>query len=349
MEARLIGAAALAAFVLGALGTARVRRHALRSGLLDIPNARSSHSVPVPRGGGVAIVGATLLVVLALASAGVVAWRDGCVFALPGLLIAATGYVDDRRSLGAGVRLSVHVLACAVAVLGGGAMPALGVGALVLPAGAAATVVTIVALVWYVNLYNFMDGIDGIAAGTAVVVGATLYALAPAPAVAYPAVALAIAAASAGFLPYNWPPARIFMGDVGSGFLGYALGWCVVAGLRSGTLTLAAALVLLAPFVIDATVTLVTRALRGAKVHEAHRSHLYQRLSRRFGAHRPVTLLYVTSTAGILAPLAAWVGSERAIEGRVVLAVYAAGAAIAVALGAGRDEGPQREAQGPAP
>jgi Fuc2NAc and GlcNAc transferase len=281
---------ALAAFALGWPTAVVVLRTAVRRQLLDEPNERSSHSVPTPRGGGLAFVGVFLLLlpgVVALEPGGA---RLALVLGAGGLAVAVVGLVDDLRDVSAPVRAAVHAVAAviAVAVLG---LP--GGGG---PLSLVAAVLLVVALVWVVNLYNFMDGIDGLAGGQAVVAAVGIALLGGAvPAVA--AAALALAGAVMGFLVLNAPPAKIFMGDVGSGFLGFVLG---VLGLQTwarADVALPVVALLLAPFLLDATGTLALRVLRGERWYEPHRDHVYQRLTRAGLTHRGVSLLYVVLAA----------------------------------------------------
>lgn len=291
-------AVGIAAWVL----TGLVRRYALVTGMLDVPGARSSHAAPVPRGGGIAIVlaflGGSLLgnelprpLVMVLVGAG--------------LPVAAIGLVDDRRSVAARWRLSVHLMAAAWAWAWLGsdvAWPAALQGVLPWPVGAT---VGVLGLAWLLNLFNFMDGIDGLAALQAVFVclgGACLAWLAGTPHAGR--MPLLLAAASAGFLLWNWPPARIFMGDVGSGFLGLMLGVLALDAARLRPELLWGWAALLAVFVADASVTVLRRAWRGERVAMAHRTHAYQRLARRWGGHRPVTVLVGVINLLWLLPLA---------------------------------------------
>jgi Fuc2NAc and GlcNAc transferase len=285
---------AVCALVGAALLTALVRRRALERGALDIPNERSSHSVPTPRGGGIAIV-------LVASAAGVALWLlrriDLALLMalLGGLAVAVVGFIDDRRHLKAGPRLLVHVLAALWALAWLGGLPPVQLGEQLHSSGAGGYVLGILGIVWVLNLFNFMDGIDGLAASEAVFVswgGALIAALAPAMNAVWQPAAV-IGAACCGFLPWNWPPARIFMGDVGSGYLGYLLGVLAVAATRSDPAAPFVWLILGALFWADATVTLVHRVIRGEAAYVAHRSHAYQHLARRFAGHRRVTLLAV--------------------------------------------------------
>lgn len=297
----------------GWLGAWLVRRHALNLGLVQLPNHRSSHQVPTPTGGGIGIVIGVTAAGLLAGFMGLIAWRWPLTLALA-LPLAAVGFIDDRRPVPARLRLALQLLSCGLLLVASGAWQALGpIGFLVL----------LVAGVWWINLFNFMDGIDGLAASQAIfmTLGAVLLGLfaslgsasGPGGPVGVGGSSLSgllplasVAAGCGGFLCLNWPPARVFMGDVGSTWLGFMLfGFAlesVVGG--GGGLHPAVWLVLGATFGCDATVTLLRRMLRGERWTEAHRSHAYQRLARRFGAHRPVTLLVIAVNLGWLLPLA---------------------------------------------
>jgi Fuc2NAc and GlcNAc transferase len=323
----LAGAAAVASLAL----TGGVRRYAIARAVLDVPNARSSHAVATPRGGGLAIAAVVLGATLALAAAGALAPRTAAALA-GGLAVAWIGWRDDRRHVPAGVRAAVHAAAALWAIAWLGGLPAVAVGSAAIPLGAAGGVVAAVAVVWCVNLYNFMDGIDGIAGVEAVTaagtLGAILLAAGRAP---LGTLALVVAGAAAGFLYWNRPRARIFMGDVGSGFLGYVLAVLGIAAENAGGVPgVALAALLLAVFVVDATLTLLRRVARGERWAEAHRSHAYQRAVQSGLSHGRVTLA-VFATNVVLGALA-WraaaapsrVGWSLAAGLALVAALYAA-------------------------
>lgn len=290
--------------------TCGLRRYALARRLMDVPNARSSHSVPTPRGGGVAIVVSFLLALPLLATLNSVPWTVAWALSGAGALVALIGFLDDHGHIAARWRLLAHFVGAgwALACLGG-APPLVLFGA-TLKLGWLGFGLAAVYLVWLLNLYNFMDGIDGIASVEAICVcvgGAALYAMVGKVSLAVPP--LLLAAAVTGFLYWNFPPARIFMGDAGSGFLGIVLG---ILSLQAGWVApefFWSWLILLGVFVIDATFTLLRRLLRGDKVYEAHRSHAYQYASRHFGRHLPVTLAVAAINVIWLLPVALWVGS----------------------------------------
>jgi Fuc2NAc and GlcNAc transferase len=280
---------ALVTFV-SALGTGLVRRYALARAILDIPNDRSSHDVPTPRGGGLAIAVAAVGGIVAAAAIGQIDARMTLALTGGGLLVAGIGWIDDHRHVAARWRGLVHLVAAVWAVSLVGGLDSLRIGGGELPLGLAGSVLAVIGIVWLVNLYNFMDGIDGIAGGEALVVGSigailSLHSGAPSVGTA----ALITAAAAAGFLAWNWPPAKIFMGDVGSGLLGYLFGVLAVASERSGGPPLLTWAILLGVFIVDATLTLLRRVLKGEQWYSAHRSHAYQRAVQAGRSHRAVS------------------------------------------------------------
>lgn len=281
-----LGLAALAA----ALITREVYRFCLRHAIIDTPNERSSHTTPTPRGAGVSIAVVWLLSVALLGGSSLLAPRVAWALAGGGLLMAIVGWWDDRGDLLARTRLGFQIAAAAWVVGWLGGVPSLAFGNLEVRVGWAGSLLAVLGLVWMINLYNFMDGIDGIAGVEAFTAGAAIaLILWDANSRGLAIAAGTLAAAAAGFLVWNWPPARIFMGDVGSCLLGFAFGAIIVAAERTGA---AAALVLVVPllvFICDATVTLVRRLLRGERVYQAHRSHLYQRLVQRGWRHGQVS------------------------------------------------------------
>ncbi|MEI7432166.1 MAG: glycosyltransferase family 4 protein [Betaproteobacteria bacterium] len=300
----------LAAVFFALLLTAILRRYALAHSLLDVPNARSSHKLATPRGGGMAIVVTFLLGLPLLVGSDVIAWQEMVGLGGAGVLVALVGFMDDLGHIAVRWRLSVHFVASCWALFWIGGLPPLQLFGVVFDVGWLSQVLAALYLVWLLNLYNFMDGIDGLAGVEAVTVcaGAALFCLLVAPGVAAWSPPLLLLAAVAGFLFWNFPPAKIFMGDAGSGFLGLMLGLLSIQAAWLDQALFWAWLVLLGVFVVDATLTLLRRLLRKQKPYEAHRSHAYQYASRKFGAHRPVTLVVGAINLFWLTPLAMLVG-----------------------------------------
>lgn len=271
--------------------TALLRRYALSKSLIDIPNDRSSHSIPTPRGGGVAIV-VSFLATLCLLFAGELIPADLFLSGVgAGALVAIIGFMDDHGHIAARWRLLGHFTAAAWALYWLGGFPPVHVFGQVVNLGWAGTALAAFYLVWMLNLYNFMDGIDGIAGVEAVTVClgvCVLYGAGADDSLIWPA--LLLATSVAGFLVWNFPSARIFMGDAGSGFLGLILGILTLQAAWVSFDLFWGALILLGVFIVDATFTLLRRLIRGEKVYEAHRSHAYQFASRQYGKHWPVTV-----------------------------------------------------------
>jgi Fuc2NAc and GlcNAc transferase len=329
--------------VLCAVVTGMVRRFALSHDVMDIPNERSSHTTATPRGGGLSIVLVCTAALVVFAASGVVDSRLLIALVGGGGMVAAIGFLDDRRPMPAALRLAVHIAAAAWAIAWFGGLPAIRVGNLVFSLGWFGYVLGVLGIVWTLNLFNFMDGIDGIAASEAgfVGVGAILLSLHTLPA-DVAAVTCIFCAASAGFLIWNWPPAKIFMGDVGSGYLGYMIAVLAMAATRDNPVAVWVWLILGGAFFVDATVTLARRSFRGERLHEAHRSHAYQWLARRWGSHRRVTLSVLAVNVCWLLP-AAWLAMRYPRFALWSLAgAFAPLIILAIAVGSGRREQPGR-------
>jgi len=315
-----------------------------RLSLVQVPTLRSSHVQPTPNGGGLGIVIASTVAGVWLAWGQSQALVVAIALAVP---LALIGLLDDIRHLSARVRLGVQVAVCAGLLIALGAVPEIAVGNVVL-GGLALSGLLLLVGVWWINLFNFMDGIDGIAGGQAVfmlLAGAALTAWGNPDAMASPlwVLMLCIFAATVGFLLQNWPPAKIFMGDTGSTWLGFMIFALALLTVQSGWLSYAVWLVLGAVFVTDATVTLLTRMAHGERWYEAHRNHAYQRLARRWkgdqnAGHRSVTLLVAAVNLLWLAPIA-WACMQwpQWIPGLLILA-YALMVMGTLALGAGKPE-----------
>lgn len=326
--------------VTGWLATAPVW---LRS--LDIPNARSSHTQPTPRMGGLGIVAAFVIILPMLwvmligASANwLLAMKFG--FALVSyVIIAGVGLVDDLRRIGPLAKYAGQLVAALIALWSGVtflylSIPFAGVWMI---GGVVGAVLTIVWLTGFSNFFNFMDGIDGLAGGVGVI-----YSLALA-AVSFGtghrligAGCLMLAAACLGFVAHNFPPAKIFMGDVGSLFIGYVLAAFATVTANSGErpVPFIAVLLILGTFIYDATFTLIRRARRGEKLWEAHRTHLYQRLVIAGQSHRRVTLVYfglsiLLGAGGVIYTFIGKLVSSSAVDWMRVLILIASAATMA--------------------
>jgi UDP-N-acetylmuramyl pentapeptide phosphotransferase/UDP-N-acetylglucosamine-1-phosphate transferase len=322
-----VGAAAVG--LIGSVILVALVRSWARLRLLDHPNERSLHVQPMPRGAGIGIVVPVCMAIGAVAlrvpdAASPAMWLVGC-----GLLIAMIGLSDDVRGLSAVIRLVAHLLAAGLIVSGMGAWQSVvWPGVCRIDLGWAAVPLTMLLVAGFTNAYNFMDGVDGIAGSQAVVAGVGWLGLgyvAQDPLLA--GAGAVIAAASLGFLFFNWPPASIFMGDVGSSFLGFSLAALAVYAATRSPAVGTAGMLFVWPFVFDATFTFFRRVNRREDLLAAHRSHLYQRLVLTGVSHRTVSLLY-----GTLALVGVGVGQVVARE-RAGLSL--AGAVLIGALGCG--------------
>lgn len=280
-------------FISTAVLTFLLMRVGRRKGVLDIPNERSSHSSPMPRGGGVAVV-LTFLIFLHVYRRGVVGPIDDSVLMsliLGGAIVASVGFIDDLKHIPARWRFLTHLIAAFLSLSLLPYLPDITIFGFSLDLGKFGYIFLAISLVWFVNLFNFMDGIDGIAGIEAITVsGSAAVILFVQDYVTWLTLLNFLSVCVAGFLVWNWPPAKVFMGDACSGFLGFTLGLLAIITSMEGAINLWAWAILCGVFVVDATTTLISRMIRGEKWYEAHRSHAYQILSRRFGSHQKVSV-----------------------------------------------------------
>ncbi|MFK7829276.1 MAG: glycosyltransferase family 4 protein [Congregibacter sp.] len=293
-----------------ALGATVVATHfyvplARRLALIDAPNARSAHCNDTPSSGGIVLVGVLLLSLVLLQCIDYLSASPEFYVMLATLaVVCATGAVDDWRTLPVSVRLLVLAVAAIVSVsCYGPALPwqgdALLPGLIVLP-------VLTLGLTWLYNLYNFMDGIDGIAALQTLLcaLGILLMGYIGDAPTEFLALAAMVVGVFVGFLWFNWPPAKLFMGDAGSLSAGFLIAWLGLWGVRDGFLPLASWLLLMSPFILDATITLGRRAWRRERITEGHNQHFYQGLHRSFDGDRRVIVGLLLLHLCCLQPLA---------------------------------------------
>jgi Fuc2NAc and GlcNAc transferase len=319
-------------------GSGYVRNYALRTRLLDIPNSRSSHAVPTPRGGGLSIVASFIFGSLAFWFLRILDART-LLALVTGVAVAWIGFMDDKNQLSARLRFGVHIVAAVVAVSIVGVFPLHGPGT----SGAAvywvSAILTVCAFAWATNLFNFMDGIDGLAGSEAIFVsaaGALLNFLTGGDH-GITATMLCLCAATLGFLAWNWPPARLFMGDVGSGFLGFTLAVLALAASQRSTVSIVVFVILGSAFLIDASITLIRRMIRGDAWLEAHRTHAYQHLARNWRGHLPVTLLLLAINVIWLLPLAFYAARHQSSAVACLLIAQLPLIPLALWAGAGRE------------
>jgi Fuc2NAc and GlcNAc transferase len=320
------GYAFAVACVVSLATTPLVRAAARRFGLVDHPVSRSSHNTPTPRGGGLAI-GAGLAVVLAVEASLWDRRLDALAFVGGAVLVALGGLLDDRFRVPPMVRLALHVVAAVGVVAAAGPLLRLPLPApLDIPLGRAGAALAVLWIVAAINFYNFMDGIDGLASVQAVITGGVIALSAPEPLSAL--LGAAVAGGSAGFLFFNWAPARIFLGDVGSGLLGYTLSaipFLAPPETRDRVVLLVGTSLSL--FLADATVCVVRRVAQGRRWDQPHREHVYQRWANSGAGHeRVATSIAVGSVVTTLLAFLAW----RESTAVVAWAGLAAGIALFV-------------------
>ena len=289
--------------------TGLIRHYSQVYSFVDVPNQRSSHTVATPHGGGIAIVLSFQLMMAVIAYNGVLPTSDVLIYLLAGSWIALVGLLDDVRHIPARWRLLAHFTGAVFVLLWLGGMPPVLIAGGSYDLGWFASLVAIVFLVWLLNLYNFMDGIDGIAGIEAVSVclgGVCLYWLYEDKTGLW-IIPMMLSVATIGFLFWNFPKARIFMGDSGSGFVGFVIGIMTLQASVFSAELLWCWFILLGTFVTDASVTLIRRVMRGEKFYEAHRSHAYQYASRKYKNHVPVSIAIGLINILWLLPLSAMV------------------------------------------
>jgi UDP-N-acetylmuramyl pentapeptide phosphotransferase/UDP-N-acetylglucosamine-1-phosphate transferase len=324
----------VSAFILTYFGVGVFRRWTLRREILDVPNERSSHTVPTPRGGGLVIVLVSLLFYTIYA--GFIARNFSAGYFTGAILIAVVSWFDDLKSVSPALRFLVHAIGAALAIFSLGYWQKIYLpfaGEIGLPY--AGLILAFFWIIWLTNAYNFMDGIDGIAGTQGLTAG-----------IGWLLIGVffkleitgflggVLALSNLGFLMHNWQPARIFMGDVGSAFQGYT--FAVLPLIAAGEtqdnqtrLTLAAVwLVWL--FVFDTLYTFFRRVLRGEKFWQAHRSHLYQRLVISGYSHRFVTILYGFLSVVISATVLYWLRTAGGFDAMPLSLVFAVGAGLII-------------------
>ena len=309
----------LLTFTIALAATGWLRRLLVRRNLLDRPNERSSHQQPVPRGGGWALL---LVLLPGMVVAGIIQHNLiphlGLIAGT--LLLAAVSWADDRHEVRAAIRLACHLVAALLGsfcfapdqTLFGGALPFI-----------LDRAVLILGWAWFMNLYNFMDGIDGITGVETVALAAGSCLALTVSGIPYPfagTLALLLTGACLGFLTYNWHPAKIFLGDVGSVPLGYLTGFLLAMLALNGHPV--AALILPLYYLADSGITIGRRAWRREKVWQAHRQHFYQRAALVAGRHDRVVLWI--AGADILLIIAAMTAIDRPLESLALAATVVA-------------------------
>ncbi len=330
----------LALLIASAFVTRQLVRKSNRFSQMDIPNERSSHINPTPRGGGIAFVATSLVGFLLLLLINNLDNADVLALCGSGIIVAIAGHLDDRQRIsGATIRLVLHAISATVLIIGIGFPSQISIFDQTVNTGIIGSILGVIYLMWLLNLFNFMDGTDGIAASEGIFVclaGAILnhHVLSG---INHSAAAIILAASIFGFLLYNWSPAEIFMGDVGSGYLGIAIGGLSLMAAKQQYELLWVWIILLAVFVSDATITLIRRLLGKQKPHVAHRSHAYQHLAIRFNSHAKISLVVLAINVAWLFPIAFFVANKQLAGTTGVVIAYIPLLIAALILNAGKD------------
>jgi Fuc2NAc and GlcNAc transferase len=273
--------------ILSTIGASWVLRNAGKLGLIDAPNDRSSHSIPTARGLGLPLALATALTAAIFYSLGDLSAIRATTCLVAAFAVGGIGFVDDSRGVPISTRFSIHAISSLIVVF------------LLLPLPysdghiefAIDFLAVTVTLVWALNSFNFMDGIDGLALQQALFLSLGALVLLRTSESEWPPLLLGISVGAMILLRWNWAPARAFLGDVGSGFLGFTFGAIAVDTIVSGDIAVESWLILWGIFLVDSTVTLTTRVLTGQNWYHPHCLHTYQRLARRWGSHARVTIM----------------------------------------------------------
>ncbi|MEX2130357.1 MAG: glycosyltransferase family 4 protein [Pseudohongiellaceae bacterium] len=313
-----------------------VRQLATHNKVMDLPVARSAHQRPVPVGGGLAFIACFYLFASFSFLQQVFPFQVYMAL-LGGLAVAALGLLDDIYRLGVRLRLAIQFAVAIWTVLWLGPPAGIQVADWFLDIPWLIGILSVFAMVWLINLYNFMDGIDGLAGSEACFVTLVTYMIAINSSDQVTTQMSAVICVSvAGFLVFNWPPAKIFMGDAGSGFIGYILGAMALISMQNASITLWTWLLLLAVFVVDATVTLFRRVKSRQKWSMSHNTHAYQHATRKYHSHRTVTLSVLLINVFWLAPLALYATAYPRLGVYLTLLAVIPLALLAIHLNAGK-------------
>lgn len=323
----LIGFAFIGSFILTRLLISITHR----LGIVDAPNERSSHETITPRGGGLSFVIIFFICLSILYITNNISNDLYLSLFVGGFAIAAIGLLDDYSHINAGIRLFVHIMAAIAVLICIGGLQFIQVFEHIFKLELVGYLVALIIIVWLLNLFNFMDGIDGLAGIEAIFVATAAALISMSSLDKNPYVnqlvgldgqttfvlLLILSFSVLGFLIYNWPPARIFMGDVGSGFLGYVFGVLIIATTMIGIITIWVWMILLGVFIIDATITLIRRIFEGKRWYAAHRTHAYQHATQRWGSHLKITMAVLAINIIWLLPIA-WLANIKPVWGSLL-------------------------------
>lgn len=324
MPSWTFGELVLSAFGLASLACFVYLRFALVHGPIAVPNHRSLHQEPIPKGAGVAVALASLICLGALAVSGRLDWRSVNLFVVGGFAVTLAGVADDRLDIPPRFRLVVQLVSIGWICAWLGGVPPLYFGATSFRLGLLGLALLVAACTWFFNLYNFVDGTDGMAGSATAFIGGTMsVVMVVARQYDLAAVLAVVAAASIGFLCFNWPPARIFMGEAGTAFISYIFVAVILVSLSREAVSLWIWLIVFAFYFSDTTVTTMIRAFTVPRFYRGHRSHAYQNLARKWESHLRILTLVLAIDLLWVAPAVAIALHRPDIAGFVTAVVYA--------------------------
>ena len=309
--------------VISIILTNLIRKFSIKNNLLDIPNNRSSHYVPKPKGGGIAIIIPLIVTILVLFSNNMISIEITKSLIIGLILVAIIGLIDDYKSLPSSIRIIVYLISAGLSLYLIGGVKSISINEHSYYLGNIGYYLGILFLVWLTNLYNFMDGTDGFAAVQTLCVSVFcffLFYLSNND--SFSIIMLCIASTTIGFLYWNWEPSKIFMGDVGSCTLGFFFGLFSIYSGNEGIISITVWIILLAPFIGDATFTLIKRIINNEKWYEAHNSHAYQKIHQfGFSHNRLASGLFIFNTC-LIFPLAYFAHTKQKYELFVLVLSY---------------------------
>ncbi len=327
----------LSALVFSAFSTQLLLGYLRRKNIMDVANERSSHSGSVPRGGGIAFKSVSIMMLMLITWLTSPTGVNLYLLSLAAITIGFIGFIDDIKSLNPLLRLVAQLIASVLVIIAGIDFANITLGITLSPI--LSMIFAILFLIWNTNLFNFMDGIDGIAGSQIVTVGLSSFFLISLNGPhSLGLVWLTIAASAIGFLIWNWHPAKLFMGDVGSASAGFILAALALWGESSGIMKLPIFLILHGYFIVDATYTLIVRVSRGKKPHIAHRSHAYQHAVQSGWTHSKTTSAMILINLIWLLPIA-WYAIDKspALQMLMICIAYAPLLVVNIFMKAGFD------------
>ena len=303
--------------------TAYIRNFSIKNNLLDIPNNRSAHKIPIPNLGGIAIIIPLIFTIVILFSYRMIGEEIGISMIVGLSLVAIVGLIDDCKNLSAFARVSMYIITSGVSLYLIGGVKSIPINEYNYYLGDMGYYLGVLFLVWLTNLYNFMDGTDGFAAIETICVSIfccfLFYSSGNFP---FLIIMLCLVSTTVGFLYWNLAPAKIFMGDVGSCTIGFLFGLLSIYTGKTGVFSISVWLILLAPFIADATFTLFKRIINKEKWYEAHNSHAYQKLHQLGMSHCKLAIGLLITNLIVIWPFAYFAHSYKNIEFMMLISSY---------------------------